>query len=394
MTADFLLALRDGELPHKIKWQTPPKEKDDHTYADKFRGSLLGLAVGDALGAHVEFRPHSYLQQNPVTGLAGGGTWSLEAGKWTDDTSMALCLAVSLIVHGGFYAYDQLVRYKWWYKSGYLSSTGRCFDIGSATKTSLETFHQRQRALANKLNINSEEKIDTLEEHVIVKEEFNTNCSYSGVAGNGALMRLAPIPLFFWRSNTKATQFAAKSALLTHGDKKAADACRYYALLICCAINGYSKEQLLNTHLHVDAWDAGWFGQERLHEEVIRVAEGSYQRSDGFEGGIKGKGYIISAMEAALWAFWSDEDKFENGVLRAINLGDDTDTTAAIYGQLAGACYGAKAIPRKWLDKLYAKDLITCLADWLKYKGSTSDSDGVKNQQATFPKKSTLCSLL
>ncbi|CAF1353634.1 unnamed protein product, partial [Didymodactylos carnosus] len=357
----------DGVLPHEIQCPKSPQEKNNQIDVDKFKGSLLGLAVGDALGAHVEFRPYSYLQDNPVSDLVGGGTWGLEAGKWTDDTSMALCLTVSLIVRGDFDAYDQLVRYKWWHKFGYLSSTGQCFDIGSATRASLETFYRRQLRLAEQLSITTEDDIDNLPKNRVDEQKFNTECGESDGAGNGALMRLAPVALFFCRSVKEMIQFAGNSALLTHGDKKAVDACRYYALLIYFAVNGCSKSELLDQRLCEKAWNMGWFGKEPLHEDVVRVAEGSYKRRGGYEDGIRGKGYIISAMEAALWAFWSDEGSFERGVLQAINLGDDTDTTAAIYGQLAGAFYGAKAIPQKWLGQLYARDFIESLAGWLKY---------------------------
>ncbi|CAF4805776.1 unnamed protein product, partial [Rotaria sp. Silwood1] len=98
---------------------------------------MFGLAMGDALGAHVEFRPNSYLVANPVQDLVGGGTWGLQKGQFTDDTSMALCLANSLIACQDFVPYDQLVRYKWWYRHGYMSSTGQCFDIGAATRQSI-----------------------------------------------------------------------------------------------------------------------------------------------------------------------------------------------------------------------------------------------------------------
>ncbi|CAF5143481.1 unnamed protein product, partial [Rotaria magnacalcarata] len=102
----------------------------DDDKVKKIQGSLIGLAIGDALGASVEFRPHSYLQENKVTDMQEGGTWGLKAGQWTDDTSMALCLAASLIVKGCSDSYDQFERYKRWFKDGYMSSTGTCFDIG------------------------------------------------------------------------------------------------------------------------------------------------------------------------------------------------------------------------------------------------------------------------
>ncbi|CAF4141711.1 unnamed protein product, partial [Rotaria sordida] len=112
----------------------------DEKLLDKTFGSLIGLALGDALGAHVEFRPHEYLLLNPVKDLEGGGTWGLKKGQFTDDASMALCLGISLVARRDFIPYDQLVRYKWWFEHGYMSSTGHCFDIGAATSQSLQEF--------------------------------------------------------------------------------------------------------------------------------------------------------------------------------------------------------------------------------------------------------------
>jgi ADP-ribosylglycohydrolase len=190
------------------------------------------------------------------------------------------------------------------------------------------------------------------------------NCSEDGVAGNGALMRLAPVPLFFHRIPSLAVELSGRSARLTHGDKVAVDACRYYGALIVAAIRGESKKDILsdqfyNTHQH-------WFGTHILHEDIINIGQGSFKKRRGYKDGIRGKGQIVLALEAALWAFWST-DTFEKGALNAVNLGDDTDTTAAIYGQLAGAYYGMPNIPEKWVDQLYANQLIICVAEWLQY---------------------------
>jgi ADP-ribosylglycohydrolase len=327
----------------------------------------VGLATGDALGAGTEFRPHQYFVEHPVRDMVGGGTWGLKSGQWTDDTSMALCLASSLISKKGYDPYDQMVRYSWWYKYGYLSSTGKCFDIGNATRDSLEEFLYRQKSLITRFNC-SEDKLDYLSwDEIQSARALNINCSGSGVAGNGALMRLAPVPLFFYRSPAIAVEFSGHSGQITHGDQKAYDACRYYGALIVAALRGETKEQLLDQEFY--SKHKPWFGNKELHPDILRVARGSYKNPQGYEGGIRGKGYIVNALEAALWAFWSDKGSFEKGALAAVNLGDDTDTTAAIYGQLAGAYYGYKSIPKNWSEKLYAHDLLVCIGQWLYYKG-------------------------
>jgi ADP-ribosyl-[dinitrogen reductase] hydrolase len=112
-----------------------------------------------------------------------------------------------------------------------------------------------------------------------------------------------------------------------------------------------------------------WFGKNKLHPDIESIAKGSYKKTNGYDDGIRGKGYIVSALEAALWAFWSDENSFEKGALAAVNLGDDTDTTAAIYGQLAGAHYGYKQLPPHWLQHVYARTFMEKLSKSIAYEG-------------------------
>ena len=138
------------------------------------------------------------------------------------------------------------------------------------------------------------------------------------MAGNGALMRLAPVPLFFYKHPAAAVEYSGRSGQITHGDIKAYDACRYYGALIVGALHGYRKEQLLDKQFY--SKHEKWFGEKSLCNEIRLIAEGSYQKKGGYNDGIRGKGYIVNALEAALWAFWSDEDSFEKGALAAVNL--------------------------------------------------------------------------
>jgi len=278
---------------------------------------------------------------------------------------MALCLANSLVARRDFVPYDQLVRYKWWYQYGYMSSTGKCFNIGTSTKQSLDEFIRRQHAFAEKRKI-PVEKLDYLSDHHLL-QKFKVDCSMPDAAGNGALVRLAPVPLFFYEHINEAIEYSGCSGQITHGDTKAYDACRYYGALIFAALHNYEKEELLDKSFYEN--HKRWFGDKPLCDEIRMIAEGSYQRKGGYEDGIRGKGYIVNALEAALWAFWSDDNSFEKGVLAAVNLGDDTDTTAAIYGQLAGAYYGYKNLPKKWVEQVYAKKFIKQLSKWIAYEG-------------------------
>jgi hypothetical protein len=246
-----------------------------------------------------------------------------------------------------------------------MSSTGKCFDIGKATKESLEEFECRQKKFLLKHKI-SPDAIDYLSNPHLLRQ-FDVNCSRSGVAGNGALMRLAPVPLFFYRYPQHAVEFSGISGEITHGDRIAYDACRYYGALIAAALQGENKKTLLANSFHFDHKE--WFNNEQLHPSIMEIVGGSYRKKGGHSDGIRGKGYIVRSLEAALWAFWSDGDSFKKGVLAAVNLGDDTDTTAAIYGQLAGAYYGYQKLPEKWRKAVYAKKFIECLSSWIVYEG-------------------------
>lgn len=296
--------------------------------SDRFHGALLGLAVGDALGATLEFqRPGTF---RPVTDMLGGGPFGLEPGQWTDDTSMALCLAESLLECGGFDAADQMRRYVRWWTEGYWSSIGRCFDIGNTTRQALAEFQRTGEPLSGPTSEHS--------------------------AGNGSLMRLAPVPLFFSESGDPI-RWAAESSRTTHGARAAVDACRYLASLILDALRGRTKEELLDPGFGARFRDA-----EALHPEVAAVAAGSFLQKS--PPAIRGTGYVVDCLEAALWAFATTDD-FASGALAAVNLGDDADTTGAVYGQIAGAYYGASAIPEHWRARITRRDDILRVAERL-----------------------------
>jgi ADP-ribosylglycohydrolase/protein-tyrosine phosphatase len=290
---------------------------------DRYRGALLGLAAGDALGTAVEFQaPGSFA---PLVDMVGGGSFRLPLGAWTDDTSMALCLAESLIECGGFDPEDQLRRYLRWYRQGYWSSTGVCFDIGNATRAALERFERTGEAFPGDADRDA--------------------------AGNGPLMKLAPVPLAYAADPAAAVAHAAESARTTHGARQAVDAARYFAAVLVGALHG------ADDLAPIDA-----LGAEPLHPEVARVAAGSYREKE--PPAIEGSGYVVRSLEAALWAVHRTET-YADAVLAAANLGDDADTTAAIAGQLAGALYGVEAIPAKWRAALAMRERIEELADGL-----------------------------
>ncbi|AFY83522.1 ADP-ribosylglycohydrolase family protein [Oscillatoria acuminata] len=297
----------------------------------RYRGCLLGLAVGDALGTSLEFKqPGTF---TPITDMVGGGIFNLQPGEWTDDTSMALCLAESLIEKQGFDPVNQLENYLKWEQTGYFSSTGECFDIGNTVQQALALFQHTRQPYCGATDARS--------------------------AGNGSLMRLAPVPLFYAGDFEKAIALSKDSSRTTHGAATAVDACRYFAGLIIGAIQGTSKEELLGPHYSPVP---GYWQNHPLVPEIAEIAAGSFKTRQPPE--IQGTGYVVKSLEAALWAFYHSQS-FEEGCLLAVNLGDDADTTGAIYGQIAGAFYGELGIPERWRQQLVDADLIISFGDRL-----------------------------
>ena len=185
---------------------------------ERYRGCLLGLAVGDAVGTTLEFKPPGTFA--PINDLVGGGPFGLKPGEWTDDTSMALCLAESLIEQKGFAPVHQLEKYLQWYQDGHLSSTEVCFDIGNTTQAALLQFKRTRSPYCGSTDPQS--------------------------AGNGSIMRLAPVPLFFAHRPQQAIEKSGESSRTTHGAATAFDACRYLGAILVGAVNEVSREELLS----------------------------------------------------------------------------------------------------------------------------------------------------
>jgi ADP-ribosyl-[dinitrogen reductase] hydrolase len=292
------------------------------------RGSLLGLACGDALGSSVEFEPRGNFP--PVTDMIGGGAFSLRPGEWTDDSAMALCLAESLIECKGIDPKDQMKRYCDWMNNGHMSSNGSCFDIGGTTEDALLRFQK-------------------------TSEPFSGSSDPQN-SGNGSIMRLAPVPIYYFPDLEKVVRYSAESSRTTHGAEECVDACKLLGFIIAKALAEYSKNDILfandylKEHGHV------------LCEKIRGMADGGYK--DKPESEIRSDAYVVHTLEAALWCFYHT-DSFEDAVLKAVNLGDDADTTGAVCGQIAGAYYGINNIPIRWFEKLAMKDQIFEIADKL-----------------------------
>lgn len=253
--------------------------------------------------------------------MVGGGKFQLKAGMWTDDTSMALCLAESLLLCKGFDADDQMQRYLQWMDEGYYSSKDHAFGLG---KTMINALF-RYRKTGNPYSGRAE----------------------SRYSGNGSLMRFAPIAIYYRNNPLQAWKYAGLSSQTTHASAECIQACQYFCHVLLNALAGKNKQQIFEI-------------QDALELSCLT----SVVSCDFFNktvDEVKGSGFVLESLEAALWAFWHT-DNFEDAVLAAANLGDDADTTAAICGQLAGAYYGVERIPSEWLEKLHRKNDIEQLA--------------------------------
>ena len=294
---------------------------------DRAIGALLGLAVGDAVGTTLEFRPRD--AQARVEDMVGGGPFDLPAGSWTDDTTMALALAESLAA-GSLAASetldcrDLMDRFVSWWRHGEYSCTGSCFDIGNTTSAALARYQRTGDPMSGSTDSRS--------------------------AGNGSLMRLAPVALRYWDDRPRLDICAAEQSRTTHAAEEAVDACRAFAELLAEAIAGSPRADLLAPR-HFEGTPA-----------VQRVLGGSWRGRPRDE--ISSSGYVIHTLEAAIWSVARTAD-FRNAILLAANLADDADTVAAVTGQLAGALYGVNGIPRDWLDRLAWKDRLMDVADRL-----------------------------
>ena len=285
--------------------------------ADNALGAIVGLAVGDQLGALTEGKtPGSFdrVRDMPINSF------------WTDDTAQALCLLDSLVSVNGFNIEDQLSRYARWLYEGYLSCHEWAYGCGPTARVAISGFKEK--------GVPSPVKNETT---------------------NGALMRLAPIPVFYCDDISKAIKMSGESSKSTHDNRICIDACRLYGSLIVKAIGGSDKQSVLS-------FDQKLWDENPLDRSIDLVAKGSYKQKEPTE--IKGTLDIVDCIEAALWAF-EGTSSYGEGALRAVNLGDDADTTAAVFGQLAGAYYGYSGIPETWKQSLTDRALVEYLANKL-----------------------------
>lgn len=287
---------------------------------DKVKGALIGLACGDAVGTTLEFELRGTFE--PITDMVGGGPFKLDVGQWTDDTSMALCLAHSLAYQRKFDPVDQMNRYCNWYQYGYMSSNGDCFDIGNTVSTALRKYLETKDPFSGSI------------------DEYSS--------GNGSIMRLAPIPIFYHQDYEACIKYAGESSRTTHGSAECIDSCKLLSSLIFNAFHAKNKLDIFKNSKY-----------EPYTEKIIAISNLDFLSLEYSQ--ITGSGYVVESLISALWCFMNGST-FKECVLLAANLGNDADTTAAICGQLAGAYYGITDIPLHWRKSITMADEIEGLA--------------------------------
>ena len=311
----------------------PEPSQDVDSIRDRGLGAFIGLAAGDAVGTTLEFARRD--ARPPLADMVGGGPFELQPGQWTDDTSMALALAESLVhvSSESLDARDLMDRFVDWQEGNDYSCTGSCFDIGNTVRTALERYRRNSDPFAG------------------ITDPWS--------AGNGSLMRLAPVALRFRNDGPALNRTAAEQSRTTHAAVEAVDACRAFAVMLADAISGRSRDRILQPG--------------RCFKGAPRIADilaGSWCGKP--RDAIESSGYVVHTLEAAIWSVARTRN-FRDAVLLAANLADDADTTAAVTGQLAGALYGLSGIPCDWVTRLAWRERLLAAAErllWRKHRVS------------------------
>jgi len=315
-------------------------------YTDKhfcpIRSALFGIAVGDALGVPVEFKSRETLRRNPVTDMTGYGTYNQPPGTWSDDSSLTFCLAEAMTQK--FVLESMRQNFVKWAYEGYWTPHGEVFDIGITTRKAISK-------LANG------------------ESTFSAGCFDEASNGNGSLMRILPLIFYLCGKEIDERFFMTRQvSAVTHGHIRSVIACFYYLefarqILLGKAEDKFAIYKILQSEvsdylskLSINPKEVALFDR-LLKGEIYRLPEEK----------IDSGGYALQTLEASIWCLLTT-DSYEEAVLRAVNLGEDTDTTAAVTGGLAGLIYDIGSIPRKWVHQLARYEDIENLAERLAGK--------------------------
>lgn len=302
---------------------------------EQIKAVMIGHAIGDALGVPVEFCSREELKANPVSDMRGYGTYPVPAGSWSDDTSMSVAALDSLAK--GIIDHDEIMRnFVEWVENGKYTPTGKSFDIG-------RTCLQAIRAYLTTKNTS----------------ECGQVGEYSN--GNGSLMRIHPFALFAIAKGAtlgKLLDIVREGSSLTHAHPRTSYACGIYSMVLWDILNGIEKAELLSSIENAALLFDGIYPEESDHYEWAFHKKIATKNEDE----ISGSGYVVNTLEAALWCLLTT-NSYKECVLKAVNLGEDTDTVAAIAGGLAGALYGYDSIPQEWKDTLIKREYIESLCE-------------------------------
>ncbi|MBD2560975.1 ADP-ribosylglycohydrolase family protein [Nostoc sp. UIC 10607] len=302
--------------------------------AAKTLSGLMGLCVGDALGVPVEFTSRAERVKSPVTTMLGYGTWNQPPGTWSDDSSLSFCLAECLC-RG--YSLDAIANSFWrWYKEAYWTPRGDVFDIGQTTHTAIMRLKQG-----------------------VVPHQAGGKVENSN--GNGSLMRILPMA-YCHRSFTLSELLARVHdvSAITHAHARSQMACGIYISIAVALLEGADLQTAYLQGLQdiQTIYSVREFLLEKPH--FGRVFSGEIAKVPVEE--INSGGYVIDTLESSLWCLLNSSS-YSEAVLKAVNLGGDTDTTAAVTGGLAGIYYGVENIPRQWMNQIARKQDIIYLAE-------------------------------
>ena len=323
---------------------------DPKYHFQRVEGAVIGFAVADALGVPVEFSSREERRLDPVYEMRSGGTHGQPAGTWSDDTSMTLCMIHSLIEKGIDYD-DQMLRFVDWMVNGNYTANGEVFDIGGTTQHAINNYRHGKPAL---------ECGDRDED----------------ACGNGSLMRIMPLALYLqsrynrWELDDVTADIIHNVSDCTHASRRCEMACGIYCSVIyqmCCG--GYLPNAVTGGLLPALYYYRDHPGYKDLYSEIESLANiASWKEKD-----IKSGGYVLHTLQAALWCLLTTAS-YAECVIKAVNLGRDTDTTAAVAGALAGLWYGENTIPKDWIETLARYDELKKLSKRFAYACLSTDS--------------------
>ncbi len=296
------------------------------------KGMLLGLATGDALGVPVEFESRMTLKNTPVENMRAFGSWSQPAGTWSDDTSLTIATMESISRLGKIDYQDIMENFLRWYEREDFTATGERFDIGNTTRAAILRFSRR-----------------ILPPTKCGATDDNTN-------GNGSLMRILPATLYLYgtRGNigNDELKIIHEFSALTHGHIISQISCGIYSLIAAQILNGKNISESFLIGIN-DA--KNFYSTNEAFKNFSRLCDENFAALN--EDKIYSSGYVVDTLEAALWCLLNTSD-YKSLALKAVNLGGDTDTVAAVAGGLAGIFYGAESIPAEWLATLKKRDYL------------------------------------